>query len=68
MRGGIEKGSYVMRDLSTEELKHVYGAGSPATKSSYGKKDGSKHKSHSRHASRSDKKHASRSGRKSSHC
>ncbi len=55
-----------MRDLTTEELKHVYGAGSSYSAPSKGHKDGSKSKGHSKHASKS--KGHSKSKGKHSYC
>jgi hypothetical protein len=54
-----------MRDLSPEELKHVYGAGSSYSSSKSGGKGGSKEHGSRKHASRTDhKEHASKDGKK----
>lgn len=52
-----------MRELTIDELTHVYGAGSPSCGSRDHKKHGSKSKSKSKHASRSKKHSKSKSKR-----
>ena len=56
-----------MRDLSTEELKHVYGAGSSYSSSQKKQNEhGSKSKGHSKHASKERSK--GKSKKRNSYC
>src|SRR3954467_14424458 len=63
MSGAVfQQGRTQMRELAKEELSHVYGAGSPHYGKKHDHKGGSrsKGKSHSRHASRSNRRSKSK--------